>query len=1034
MDYNPRSPQNIGMEWVPIQQADFLPDNFTEYGYVMRIDHSATIVSGGLGINVLSPEVVTNVAEGINVYPDLTARDMGPVRMVTIPVQAATVTGVSIFENFGNSIVSALANPMDFSFVVFLNADTTAPDVLGLNFGVTAFSNELSGKRIVKLRLVYTAASDDTVSLGRISVALARAANSGEFFRYQLGIDGSVTIDSFTIPISSNTQYNYVDLGDWNPMWTPGQYAYAGDSIYPWRYTELAQLDTATSIASRLQIILWPELGTVFDAEIGYMALQVFYCEETRVAYGGRRQFFSALTGQAISFQQGENRVPLKSTAYAASTTLTPGNYLVTATNRAVSNSSVGKLAPSYAAIQQLNETPPVAGRIVKPTIVIDDTFEVEETEVITDISLFTAVAAVTGTHSYSNQIQAPVYGTVTATQDVHVRPEINAATSFSQVRFYARRVPSTMIDLRVAVGAATASISVDEFDALDEIIDGWKEVTLTLSASVSLTGDTVQTVIWSAPGTTSDNQAGSQWQVLGASMYTTSPNINVASYDPPGGASTELTWKSPNVLVSTLDAQSDATVLLAQSLPAPTSLVLTTATQELTGVAEECGVPNDCVLAGITYVNLAWNAPTACDNFDRDEASGFGTSTSGDVWTLASFTGTSSVDGERGVVNLGAVNDNFTATIDLGVTDQEVYAEFSPSVTATGASIVGLVAARFTDTSNFYSATAVFTTTNALQLQLGKRVAGVLTSFGTLTVGSYAPVTKIAVVLRVVGTWIYGKCWNLNDTEPVSWQFVIQDTSLASGTRAGVQTRLGTGNTNALPVTMYVDNFYAQDARYVDSRLEIQRQDDLDGDDWQTILDATNYCFTTMQDYEARVGTESRYRARYCDSLDFCGPWVSGAATPAAPGVTGSGSDVGDSVLIFTSNRQPLSNLAYTMVWNGQPVETFVFPEVDTQLFQRLYGRDFQVAFRPLERGGESFERIMLVQAAAIPIPSLANFTSLRDLAWADLPYVCVRDELGNRWYANVLVPQGQVTRGRRLYLAQLRVTEVTDEAAPVT
>src|SRR4029078_350986 len=150
------------------------------------------------------------------------------------------------------------------------------------------------------------------------------------------------------------------------------------------------------------------------------------------------------------------------------------------------------------------------------------------------------------------------------------------------------------------------------------------------------------------------------------------------------------------------------------------------------------------------------------------------------------------------------------------------------------------------------------------------------------------------------------------------------------------------------------------------------------------------------FKDYEARVGVLSSYRIRTCDALTFCGPWVTGSGAVPTPGVTISGDGVG--VLIFTSNRAPLSNLAYTMVWNGQPTEVFVFPEADSQVLQKMYGRDFQIAFRPLERGGEQFERIILVQAAAVPLPSLANIRTLRDLAWADLPYVCVRDELGNR------------------------------------
>ena len=64
---------------------------------------------------------------------------------------------------------------------------------------------------------------------------------------------------------------------------------------------------------------------------------------------------------------------------------------------------------------------------------------------------------------------------------------------------------------------------------------------------------------------------------------------------------------------------------------------------------------------------------------------------------------------------------------------------------------------------------------------------------------------------------------------------------------------------------------------------------------------------------------------------------------------------------------------------------------------------------------------------------PSLANFKRLRDLGWASLPYVCVRDELGNRWYANVRVPDGTVRMNRTVYVAQIQVAEVTSTPFPV-
>lgn len=210
----------------------------------------------------------------------------------------------------------------------------------------------------------------------------------------------------------------------------------------------------------------------------------------------------------------------------------------------------------------------------------------------------------------------------------------------------------------------------------------------------------------------------------------------------------------------------------------------------------------------------------------------------------------------------------------------------------------------------------------------------------------------------------------------------------------------------------------------------EIQREDDID--DWQTIANVNNRLTLAFTDWEGRVGLQSRYRIRSVNVSDFAGPWSSTVAfTLPAPGVAGVGD--GNSVLIFTSNVGPTGSLAYVMNWEGTPEETFNFPEGSSVQMRPRYLQDYVTAYHGTERGGENFSRMVLVQAAAVPAPSLGNFKSLRDLGWADLPYVCVRDELGNRWFASVQVPNGLVKRNRRLYYANLNIFEVTGTAAEV-
>lgn len=217
----------------------------------------------------------------------------------------------------------------------------------------------------------------------------------------------------------------------------------------------------------------------------------------------------------------------------------------------------------------------------------------------------------------------------------------------------------------------------------------------------------------------------------------------------------------------------------------------------------------------------------------------------------------------------------------------------------------------------------------------------------------------------------------------------------------------------------------------------ELQRNDNHDNT-WQTLLLASSPLVTGFSDFEARVGIQSNYRIRFLHRLLFASPWSPlVSATIASPGISGVGNSDGNGVLIFTSNERQTgsASLAHMMVSTGSVSENVEFLEASEVTYQKMYNRDYQVAFHPLERGGEKFTRTLLVQAAAVADGLMQyGFTSLRDLAWEDLSYVCVRDELGDRWLSSVVVPTGTVQRNRQLYLAQVAITEVTATSSIVT
>lgn len=822
--YNPHAPYIIGNEWVPIRQANFSPDKVTEFGYTFRVDHSVVPITGAYYVAEVPQTRVNNVADLISVYPAGGEVLTGPIKQVNIPASAIWTTGAAM----SHVTLAALHNPSDDQAIWFTGPSDFNTQ-LGISFDVTSYSQQLYGKRILDVSFRYSLAAHNISAIAEIATLVGYAKNmiNNAYSLMFFSLEGTVA--------NEPTEVNSFSLGSLNYFWDSTRDLYTLHDVYPWRYQELARFAATEPAPTRMILMLQNGMQQDSNAFIYYVEMQVTYCEETRILYGGRSTTSfqdPAGTVTQSNYGVGPNLVRLFNTSFVSnSTALTPGNYTVTLTHDNMPiDASVA--TPTVNAIRELYPVPPQSGVRVNKSLIVDETFTSEEIPVLTEITLHTSSAVVTGVHPYGDQDDIPVYGSITATQEIEDDP-VGTSKSYPQVRFYARRfgettVPLTIVD--VATGLSTASITVAEFDALPEIVDGWKEVNLRFAVPPSFAtaaGDVDWR--WQATGETASNQ----WQVLGAgSRAFAAHSIGPASYYAPQGSTVTLTWQSPPISGVAEDTLSDAVLIFATDPPSVSGFAGTIETQELSGIAEGC-VPNACIPTGIDYVELTWTA-------------------------------------------LGA-----------------------SSVLVTGGSI------------------------------------------------------------------------------------------------------------------------------------ELQRSDEVD-ETWHTIMRTEDLTTSTFQDFEARVGVSTLYRIRTVNVLDFAGSWVTGAAVSIpAPGVDVGGD--GNSVLIFTTNEDPTSNLAYVMQWEGEPIETFAFPEADEVQLQRMYGKNYFTAFHPLERGGEQFTRTILVNAAAIPTPSLANVHDLRDLAWASVNYVCVRDELGNRWFANVRVPDDAVRLNRTVYMAQIQVSEVTGTPTPI-
>ncbi len=1043
-DYNPHAPYILGHEWVPIRQANYVPDTITERGYSFQLDHTVTPVSGVYYISEVPESVVAQSCDFISVYRSGEEDQTGPIKTLHIPPSAvATTDPVAIDITEG---VAALLNPTDNKYIIF-NPNGGGPD-LQVNFDTAGYSQQLLGKRIIDFRLRYQIrafqASDvqDDLTIGIDQLNLA---NSVVFYG-----DPVVVTETTTPAIIGVTSFT-----DMNPFWNASVAAGNQRDVLPWRWQEMNRFRSGVSPANdQLVVIVNNQINNVNSPNafglLGFMDLEVIYCEENRVLYGGRRTPNISISGFGTQdfYTPGPATIRMYNTAFTPGVVLTPNEYTVALSHRDIETRSIFKGTPEVYAVRQYYELPNIRGIQIHESEVDGAVFTTDEDSVITHITLHTATSIVTGVHAYGTSFGAPVYGARTAIQEIEDNPSSGTGVPYPQVRFYARRfadttIPLTLVD--VATGTSTVSISVSDFDALEEIVDGWREVTLRFATppTFPVTAGDVDWR-WQATG----EVIGNQWQVLvssGPSIATPTPFASAlatgpATYWAPNGSTVALTWQSPTISGTAEDTTSDAVLIFSQDPPAVTGFAITQLMQAVTGVGtgafSSCGHNAACVPVGVMYNQLVWNALGICDDFSTDQVDGWPNADSGQVWTNSGGSAPADYDvaGGLGMHTQSTINvaRNSSASVSTGVSVTNAVVDVGVSATAAGDTLFAGPGIG-SDTANIYQARLQFRPDGNAYLEVVRRVAGVQTTiFTALSIAAYAPNVLWSIRIMWQAGIVYARAWIQGQPEPMVWTAVVADANLTTFNTVVLRSQTGAASTNVNPV-IYWDNFAATYAPVLDGSVEIQRRDSVTTD-WQTImLTESPACVGQFNDFEARVGILSEYRIRTLNTLDFVGPWVTGSGTVPSPGVVMANSGSANSVLIFTSNEQSASNLAYVMQWNGTPIEEFIFPEADTVVLQHMFGRDFAIAFHPLERGGERFNRTILVNAAAIAVPSLADFNDLRDLAWADLDYVCVRDELGNRWFATVIVPSGEVRSNRTVYLARITVSDATDTASPV-
>lgn len=1059
--YNPNLPKILGQEFVPIRDENLVftgVTNNVERGYSFHTTASRTLTEGRFYVNELPSAFAAAHVYTMGIYPKGQEDKSGPVRSVIIPCNAGSVTGNATLT--GPNVQRAMLDPSDLNYIT-VNFNSGIASTVSLYFAVNAYSALLSDKRILGVNLLYAA---DQLNAGDLNDTQAQTCSFRPYVRtnavqgvwsYPNLFAGTSVATSLNegSPFQANV-INRIAIGDTNMF--DNLTGVDVTVCRPWRYTDLQRFESGA--ANQLYVFLTSVLPFTSNAApswaLDYMAMEVIFCEEKRVAVGSA-MFNYTFTG--LPFNLGANVISIRNLDGTAGPILdSDADYVVTLsrsntgdqtlTNGATSSSVVLGPEASINAIRQyytlssheaiqLNMPSP-------PTPEVDgQVFTSEEVEIMPQMSLHTAAGTMVEPQVYGRQAVGQVYGTPSTSQRI-LDSGMGSSATFPWVRFYARRFGHTNVELKLecfALPSSTVTISADEFDELPEIIDGWKEVTLRFDTPPTLGTGTNPTWEWSAK----TESSGNRWEVLGAvapalsGMPTNLLNLattqlGIATYgQAASGSAIQMSWMNgyaPLVSTPTGDPSSDAVLLFAQELPAITGFTVTSPTQSMVGIGLNCGLDPAFIPTGITYNQLTWGSVdrVTTDDFNRTVANGWGTASGGGAWTILQGTPVSgfSVDGSVGRQTHQSASVNHEIAIDVGNVDQDATIFFKVPSTPTGTNAIVDLRLRAQ-----VGGDGVFC---RVDMNSSADMRFTIFTAGDSVHRALEATHWYGIRMSAIGPVLRAKFWDATAEAEPDWQLSGYDLTSATRTSTLVSV-FSFANVTSLPYAFRFDNFSASATPQGLEKIELQRMDPLT--DWQTIMLATT-AVTAFNDYEARIGDLSSYRIRMVAPYNFPGVWSSTVtSTLASPGVSGTSLDSTSHILAFTTNSRQdgSSNLAYALGWDGEIAEDFSFPEAAGQQIQAMYGRDFVTVFRPEERGGTNFSRTLLVQAAAIADPTLEDFTSLRDMAWDDVPYIAVRDEQGNRWFASVSVPSGRVQRNRRLYLAPINIIQVTDTPTPV-
>lgn len=623
-EYNPHLPDIAGNEWVGIVPSPYIMDTGVERGYSFTAASPVTPFQGQYFLQAEPPGKLITQTPLIAIYPKDQVDTVGEIKTMVIPVDGAVLAGNgTIVGPAGTTAASALQSSSDSAAIRFDSG--VAAGTLTVSFDTAASAAaDLTGKRILNVSILYTAGGD----WSQVGAPSSSTFQNGVTFSGDTALYGSGILDADQTPFSESiTTVSRISLGEIN---INALTAYRNtNQVYPWRSNELLFFDAGSGTPMRF-VFSWNNLpASVFaPLTLNYLAMEVTYCEETRVRYGATKlgpiYSASASTGETVYAVPTVNTVVLRTASgLATGSALAAGDYTITSCMGDlgdlflnffnVTAFASNTVAPTAQALRQLYHMPGsvLDGVVVDRALTVAERIDAEQSDILPYIAFNTSAGGNSSsiTHAYGKQHAAAVYTGHNIEQNFNFASV--RATPYPYLRYWARRYGTCTADLVATLasnGAEFTTLTCAAFDALPEIADGWKEITLPLAVPATLaTGADV--LIWS-----STTSAGSPWEILGNAGQNQNISSNFQALsgfleDPAG--TTFLT--------------DDASFYFMQDPPTVTDVAAFVGSSPLTGVGLDCGSPAQCIPTGMPFSVVSWtsistSSPSASGTFGAYE------------------------------------------------------------------------------------------------------------------------------------------------------------------------------------------------------------------------------------------------------------------------------------------------------------------------------------------------------------------------------------------------------------------------------